>query len=61
MTVESVQRTRADVGQGAAIALQEMPEVGRSAQIPYRTALRVAILLESVGKTIDVWSTETRA
>jgi hypothetical protein len=31
MMVESLQRTRTDVGQGAAIALEEMPEVGRSA------------------------------
>jgi hypothetical protein len=39
MTVESIERTLADVGQGAAISLQEMPKMGRGAKIPYRAAL----------------------
>jgi len=61
MTAESIQRTRVDVSQGAAIALQELPEMSRSTQIPYRAAMRVAILFESVSETIDVWPTETCA
>jgi len=61
MTAESIQRTSVDVSQGATIALQELPEMGCSTQIPYRGAMRIAISFEGVGKTIDVWSTETRA
>jgi hypothetical protein len=61
MAAESVQRTSVDISQGAAIALQELPEMSRSTQVLYRAAMRVAILFESVSETIDVWPTETCA